>query len=80
MNVYKVFISFDFENGLEKYNSVMILVWMYTKWWFSKRGFESVRGGKCFRLWSSNWELYLPEVVMGISYPYEGKTVLTIDK
>ena len=37
MNVYKVFISFDFESGLEKvlkreFNFVMILVRMYTKY------------------------------------------------
>ena len=37
MNVYQVVISFNLENGLEKYNLAMILVRMYAKWWFSKK-------------------------------------------
>ena len=39
--MYTKYLSrFSFESRLEKYNSTMILVRMYAKWWFSKRCFE----------------------------------------
>ena len=80
MNVYKVVISFNLENSLEKYNSAMILVRMYAKWWFSKRCLKGVRCEKYFFVMNEQLRLYLSEVFPGISYPYEGKTVLIIEK
>ena len=59
----------------------MILVRMYAKWWFSKKDIWKVWGVKSiFFVMNEQLRLYLSEVFLGISYPYEGKTVLTIEK
>ena len=42
--------------------------------------FERCKVGKVFFIMNEQLRLYLSEVFPGISHPYEGKTVLTIEK
>ena len=47
---------------------------------FPKGCLKGVRCEKYFLVMNEQLRLYLSEVFPGISYPYEGKTVLTIEK